>query len=183
MSDNATIFDLSAAALEKGKPERFEVDLKLPPIHLAGQDYVFKPESVPARLSIIMLDQGFSVSMSFKCHLAGPCWRCLEEAGLDLDVEIEDFFETELPPIEEMGEEDEPSLWYSEDGQLNLSLWARDAVAELLPPKILCSEDCRGLCAQCGTNLNFETCDCKQPTDFRWDKLKEWGKEEREGDA
>lgn len=183
MSDESTIFDLTAAALAKGTPERFEVELKLPPIHLAGQDYVFTPDEVPAQLSIVMLDQGYSVSMAFKCKLAGACWRCLEEAELELDVGVEDFFETEVPPIGETGEEDEPSLWYSEDGLVNLSEWARDAVAELLPPKILCSEDCRGLCAQCGANLNVEQCGCEAPTDSRWDKLKEWNRRQMDDDA
>lgn len=173
MPERATTFDLSAAALEMGAPERFEVEVYLPPIHLAGQDYSFHPEKVPAQLSVIMLDKGYMVAMHFNCRLAGACWRCLEQAELELDVEIEDFFEIELPPLGEIGEEEEASLWYSEDGLLNLSAWAHDAVSELLPPKILCTEDCKGLCPQCGTNLNLEQCSCKPPTDPRWDKLKD----------
>jgi uncharacterized protein len=105
------------------------------------------------------------------------CWRCLEPADIDLEITVEDFFETDLPPVAELGEEDEPSLWYEEDGTVNLSAWARDAVVEKLPPKILCSEECRGLCPQCGVNRNLAECTCKEPTDSRWDKLKQWGKE------
>ena len=178
MSDNDTFFDLAAATLEKGTPEHFTLELFLPTIHLAAQDYRFHPERVSARLSVIKLAQGYTVAMVFHCCLAGICWRCLEWADLELDVEMEDFFETGVPSIEEMGVDEEPSLWYSEDGLLNLSEWARDAVAELLPPKILCSEECLGLCSQCGANLNLAACDCGQPTDFRWDKLREWGTED-----
>jgi uncharacterized protein len=42
-----------------------------------------------------------------------------------------------------------------------------------LPIRILCQEDCKGLCAQCGTNLNVESCDCPPPIDPRWQALAE----------
>ena len=38
--------------------------------------------------------------------------------------------------------------------QLDLESWARDAIAESLPAQILCRDDCRGLCAVCGADLN-----------------------------
>jgi len=43
----------------------------------------------------------------------------------------------------------------------------------MIPMKRLCKEDCLGLCATCGANLNLETCHCKSATiDARWEKLK-----------
>jgi uncharacterized protein len=173
MPEISTKFDLVSATLEMGTPERFELELYLPPIHIAGQDYRFHPEKVPAQLSVILLENGYMLAMHFNCSLAGACWRCLEQAELELDVEVEDFFEAELPPIEDIGEEEEPSFWYSEDGLLNLSAWAHDAVAEQLPPKILCTEECKGLCPQCGANLNLKQCGCEPPRDYRWEKLKD----------
>jgi uncharacterized protein len=174
MSDIATTFDLYSPPLEKGTPRTFELELYLPPIQLAGQDYRFHPEEVSARLTVTQLDQGYAVTLSFRCRLAGACWRCLEKAELKVEVETTEFFEPELPPVEEMGEEEEATLWYAEDGVINLSEWGRDAVSELLPPKILCREDCLGLCAQCGADLNEGSCDCEPLRDSRWDKLKEW---------
>lgn len=175
MSNNPlTTFDLLSVSQEAGTPQNFEVKVFLPPLHLAGQDYRFVPDTVPAQLSIVFVGHGYTVNMSFSCHLAGACWRCLEQADIDLDVQVEDFFETELPPVEEIGEEEEASLWYAEGGLLNLSEWARDAVSEMLPPKILCNQGCKGLCSQCGANLNLDPCDCRPPSDTRWDKLKEW---------
>jgi len=169
-----TTIDLKAITLQQGETKAFDIDLYLPPLHLAGQDYGFVPVHVPARLEVTDVGQGFTLEMTFSCRLEGACWRCLEPADIDLDVIATDFFETELPPIDELGESDEPSLWYEQDGILNLSDWARDAVMEMLPAKILCDPECRGLCAQCGTNLNLEQCGCQPPPDNRWDKLKEW---------
>lgn len=160
-----------------GETKTFDIDLYLPPLHLGGQDYGFVPVTVPARLGATYVGQGFTVNLKFSCRLEGDCWRCLEPADIDLDVTVADFFETELPPVEELGESDEPSLLYEEDGILNLSEWARDAVVEILPTKILCDPECRGLCAQCGTNLNVGQCGCEPPADTRWDKLREWQEE------
>ena len=171
---NPTIFDLAAQPLEMGTARAFELNLYLPPLRLAGQDYKFVPEVVPARLSVTYVGEGYTAKLEFSCRLEGACWRCLEPAGLDLDVRADDYFETALPPVDEIGSEEEASLWFMGDGTLNLSEWARSAIAELLPPQILCREDCKGLCPQCGTNLNFEECGCEPPPDERWGKLREW---------
>lgn len=168
-----TKIDLAVITLPQGETKTLDVDLYLPPLHLAGQDYVFVPPAVPARVAITFVGQGYTINMRFSCRLEGACWRCLEPADIDLDVSVDDFFETELPPIEELGESDEPSLWYEEDGILDLSEWAHDAVAEILPAKILCDPQCRGLCAQCGANLNLGECGCEPPADMRWEKLKD----------
>ena len=140
MSEPATTFDLYSPALKKGTARVFTLELYLPPISLAGQDYRFQPEKVRARLSVTQLDQGYAVTISFHCRLMGACWRCLEKAELEVEVEASEFFQPELPPIEAMGEEEEASLWYLEDGIINLSGWARDAVVEVLP-RILPVED------------------------------------------
>jgi uncharacterized protein len=50
----------------------------------------------------------------------------------------------------------------------------RQTVLLAVPLKNVCREDCRGLCPQCGRNLNDGACDCKETrVDGRWDKLKE----------
>ena len=40
-----------------------------------------------------------------------------------------------------------------------------------LPTKVLCREDCKGLCPKCGKDLNFGPCDCKKEIDPRWQAL------------
>ncbi len=169
-----TTFDLALVPPRAGAARTFDLELYLPPLRLAGRDYGFVPEVVPARLTVTYAGEGFAAQLRFSCRLEGVCWRCLERADLDLDVKAEDYFETKLPPVAETGEEEEPSLWFMEDGSLNLSEWARSAIAELLPPQILCREDCKGLCPQCGVNLNAGECGCKPPIDERWGKLRQW---------
>ena len=57
---------------------------------------------------------------------------------------------------------------------LDVTDWAREAVALQFPTQVLCREDCRGLCPQCGVNLNEHPDHAhEQPTDSRWDALKD----------
>jgi uncharacterized metal-binding protein YceD (DUF177 family) len=174
MPPDTTTLDLSSLPLATGEKSVYQTDLYLPPLEFAGQVYEFKPEVVKSRLEITFTGEGYHVTIEFICRLEGACWRCLEPADLDLDVRTDDYFELELPPLDQLGEEDEPSMWYTDDGILDLSAWAHDAVAGMLPPKILCYEKCRGLCPQCGINLNEAECGCQPPVDSRWEALRDW---------
>ncbi len=57
-------------------------------------------------------------------------------------------------------EEDDLETSYYRDDQIDLNELMREQFYLALPMKPLCREDCKGLCAQCGTNLNTGTCDC-----------------------
>jgi len=72
--------------------------------------------------------------------------RCLEGARKAVDVDARE--------IDQPGGGEELSSPYVEDEHLDLRGWARDALALALPSQILCREDCLGLCAVCGENLN-----------------------------
>lgn len=57
---------------------------------------------------------------------------------------------------------------------LDLHAWARDALALALPAQITCRAECRGLCPQCGVNLNEEPeHEHEREPDPRWAKLSE----------
>ena len=57
-------------------------------------------------------------------------------------------------------EEDDLETSYYADDQIDLNEMMREQFYLALPMKPLCREDCKGLCPQCGTNLNTGTCDC-----------------------
>jgi uncharacterized protein len=60
--------------------------------------------------------------------------------------------------------------YYEGDGLL-LEDVLREQVLLATPVKLVCRDDCKGLCPQCGANLNVETCNCQQPGDPRWAAL------------
>jgi uncharacterized protein len=94
--------------------------------------------------------------------------RCLADAGLDVNVTAREYQATSP------GESDELTTPYLVEGKLDLSAWAHDAVALALPDKILCREDCAGLCPVCGKNLNREPHEHEgEQADPRWAALSE----------
>jgi uncharacterized protein len=52
---------------------------------------------------------------------------------------------------------------YFQDDELDLNALLREQILLTLPLKPLCREECRGLCRQCGANLNREPCSCTAP--------------------
>jgi uncharacterized protein len=103
--------------------------------------------------------------LAFTARLHGPCVRCLDDAVLEVPIAVREYQATS-PDDEEL------TTPYVEADQLDVSGWARDAVALALPEKILCRPDCAGLCPECGKNLNEEPHEHEEETaDPRWDAL------------
>jgi uncharacterized protein len=103
------------------------------------------------------------------------CARCLERFGFDVDEPFDLLY---LPHAENTGEdevevEDEDlNVAYYRDDVIDLGQLMREQFYLLLPMKPLCSESCRGLCPDCGTNLNNATCACeRRVADPRWGAL------------
>jgi DUF177 domain-containing protein len=68
----------------------------------------------------------------------------------------------------------EAEVGYYEGDGLLLEDALREQVLLAVPLKVICREDCKGLCPHCGRNLNFERCSCAEPmADPRWSALKE----------
>jgi uncharacterized protein len=102
-------------------------------------------------------------------HLAGEieltCSRCLEPFTLPVAA---DFDLRYVPRTENVGEgekeveEDDLATAFYSDEQIDLGHLIMEQFQLALPMKPLCDEACKGLCPQCGTNLNTGACDCSQ---------------------
>ncbi|MBP1654290.1 MAG: hypothetical protein H6Q28_846, partial [Bacteroidetes bacterium] len=58
---------------------------------------------------------------------------------------------------------------------IDLAEDVRQTLMLSVPLKLLCAEDCRGLCPTCGANRNTAGCDCREDEpDSRWEQLKNW---------
>ncbi len=109
-------------------------------------------------------------------QIEGICDRCAEPATSS----IQDHFDLIYMPSAEAraGGEDEideaaVEVGYYDGNGLELNDVFREVVLLALPMQLVCKEDCKGVCASCGQNLNQKTCDCQpNATDDRWSKLK-----------
>jgi DUF177 domain-containing protein len=107
-----------------------------------------------------------------------PCSRCLEPMALPVDAAFDLRYQPHTVNTgegeREIEEDDLTTAFYQND-EIDLEQLMREQFYLALPMKPLCSEDCKGLCSMCGTNLNKGTCDCKREfEDPRFAALKEF---------
>ena len=163
-----TVFSLRNVKLRTGEQYRDEVEVQLEPLVIGGTEYLPVPATVPADLTITRASSGSVFELSFGARLHGPCFRCLRDTVVEESVNAREY-----QAASPAGDPELESPYVADD-MLDLSAWARDALALGLPDKILHSPDCAGLCPVCGKDLNEEphTHDESGP-DPRWAALDE----------
>jgi uncharacterized protein len=160
-----TSFSLRQVKLRPGEQYRDELEVELSAFDFGGQRYLPVPDKVPAEFEITRALTGTVFTLAFTARLYGPCYRCLGDAVLELPIRAREY-------QDESPEDDEMRTEYIDGNNLDLSAWARDAIALALPEQIVCRDDCAGLCAECGKNLNDEPhVHEEQQGDSRWAAL------------
>ena len=106
-------------------------------------------------------------------HIAGsavlPCSRCLTETSVAVEDDAHIIF------AETDGEaSDDPDVYTfgSRDKEIDLRPTVRELWLINAPGFALCREDCKGLCATCGADLNAAPCQCPPTGDSPWDALR-----------
>jgi len=149
---------------------RQDVQRTFAPSHFDPQDEDYRV-AAPVELAMRVEKAGaetFGVSGRASTRLELSCGRCLERFQMPVDVAFELRY---VPDRENTGEgerevvqEDLETAYYRE-GKLDVIELLREQFQLALPMKPLCSDDCRGLCPECGTNLNRAACGCEP----RWE--------------
>jgi uncharacterized protein len=123
---------------------------------------------VPARLRIHQASTGTVFELELDARLHGPCHRCLADAVIEQRVHGREYQATSP------GDDEELKTPYLENDLLDLSGWARDSLALVLPDQLLCRPDCAGLCPVCGKDLNLEPHEHEEAQpDPRWAALEQ----------
>jgi uncharacterized protein len=187
-----TTFQLRDLGISPGQARHDELELELPPYvqgaieyaddHGGGKaprksvpapvgiDYVVAGGTVPAKLDVTAMTEGNSFRLRFSATYTGPCARCLEPASFTADVDSHIVHDPDADV------EDEQLRSHHVDdstNQLDVTAWAQEEVGLQFPTRLLCRPDCRGLCPQCGIDLNEHPDHAhEKPTDSRWDALR-----------
>ena len=161
-------FDLGALRLSSGEGRRLALDVPIEALTLGGEDYAAQPGRVPVALEVSrMMGGGYALRLRFEAALAGPCMRCLQPALPTVTVDARE--------VDRPGEGEELESPYVLEEALDLAAWARDAFALAAPSKVLCREECAGLCPICAADLNEAGPEHghESAPDPRWAKLRE----------
>lgn len=95
------------------------------------------------------------------------CDRCTLDVDVPLLIPISERFVRDLDA--EQCDDDVEEYFYSND-KLNLLTMIQDNILLHLPTRVLCSDDCRGLCSVCGADRNKTHCSCQKSEEEDWNK-------------
>lgn len=139
----------------------------------AGVTY---PEVVRVKGSVLQRTAQIEVSGEIYAKPLIECIRCLEPVEHELKFPFETVFvrpEDFAADKEREVQGDDLKVDILEDDSIDLTQIVREQLLLEMPTQVLCSEDCKGLCDRCGTNLNTGECRCKEDDiDPRWAALK-----------
>jgi len=127
------------------------------------------PEGADVRLRLRLesVMEGVLVSGEVDVPLDGSCARCLEPIEDTLELDVQELFAYEGSTTEATSEEDE--VRRVEGEHLDLEPMVRDLVVLSLPLAPTCTEDCAGLCVDCGQRLDDLPADhTHEVLDSRW---------------
>lgn len=136
--------------------------------------------TVTGELKLTKTDRGVWVSGPVEIVVSSECSRCLKPMEYLVPAQIDDEY---LPKVDlatgarvrvgdrDADDADTASIDDHHDLDLTETLQQYRLAGLLLAP--LCKEDCQGICAQCGVDLNENTHDCEAELDPRWEKLRE----------
>ncbi len=111
------------------------------------------------------------VRTEFKTGGVFTCDRCLEEFEREVSSGFGVVYVTDSDGA--ASDSEEVHVITPDTNTIDLGEDVRQFAVLALPPKMLCRDDCAGLCPRCGTNLNLAKCNCTQDeVDSRWSGLK-----------
>ncbi|EHI98457.1 protein of unknown function DUF177 [Clostridium sp. DL-VIII] len=106
------------------------------------------------------------LNAKIKTNLEMTCSRCLDTFIYPIDIDIEERFTTNRDS------EDDEAIVVMDD-VLDITDIVENSIISTLPIKRVCKNDCKGLCQECGCNLNHASCSCqKENVDIRFEVLK-----------
>ena len=128
------------------------------------------PAGIDYDLMLTNAGEGILATGIVRAHVVGTCDRCLERAEFDLAGEVDEYYLFKAPSETGSLGDDEDDVDFSlvsDDHTIDLMPLIVAAIMMDAPDQPLCTPDCKGLCQQCGANLNEGPCNCKPEPDPR----------------
>lgn len=151
------LVNLTDVFTSEGKVVNKTIPLEMTQFHSKAGTFPITGKT-PVQLTMTNLGVGKAlVEGTVNVTLQMACDRCLE----DVSVAMELKFERELSSTDAKDFlPDDDNLDVQEDSQLNIETLINNEILINLPDKVLCNENCKGICKQCGQNLNKGGCGC-----------------------
>ena len=152
--------------------ENFEGEVSADILNIQERAQVRPSSPIHYKIHAILIDDELIISGSLNINILFRCSSCSEDFSSDIDVkafnyvynitgnnENDEFLEGESTKYDALSE------------SIDLTKDIRESILLAFPANPICEIGCAGLCPQCGINKNKENCECKPPSDGRWDLL------------
>lgn len=157
------IGDVGLSLAFEEKPKNFPI---LSEMEKEGDGEFLAP--IKVRLKVIRVSDMIEVEGNVETRVRLSCSRCLQDFETPLENRFALTYTRELPDVADAPEEgaelnaDEMGLVPFRGDEINLQETIQEQVVIAFPLRPLCSQDCKGLCPQCGADLNAGTCGCRR---------------------
>lgn len=150
------LINLSDVLTSEGRVENVEAQLEMTSFD-SGMGSFPVVEKSPVSFTFTNVEEGKArIQGNVKITFQAACDRCLTEVPVALVLAFDRL--VTAPDMEEDEDVDDKSFM---DGyQLDVETFVYNEVIGNWPAKILCKEDCKGICPKCGQNLNMRDCGC-----------------------
>lgn len=151
------LINLTDVFTSEGKDRRESLTYEPNHYSYMGNEYQIREKS-PVEMEFSNIGTGkVMIKGAIKLVLEIPCDRCLQMVSVPLEVSFE---QEVLSPdvITEQSERDEQE--FMKGYELDVEAFVNSEILVNMPVKVLCKPDCKGICKQCGHNLNEGDCGC-----------------------
>ena len=149
-------FDLRSLRFHDAAELWQRLPVEVEPFVFGGLEYAVPRGSVDLDLTAARVGDNLTLTAELETDVLGPCQRCLGDADLRVETRGVDYVHHGDSEGGAVDDEDDDADGYAANFVLDVERWVRDLIAEALPAQLLCRDDCRGLCAVCGADLNAD---------------------------
>jgi uncharacterized protein len=135
---------------ESGETWR-RLPVEVSPFVFGGLDYEVSGGAVEVLLTAGRVGESITLVGEIEATVTGPCQRCLGDADIVVRTRSVEYVHGGDSRFDE-----DVEAGYVAANIVDLDRWVRDLLAEGLSEKLLCREDCAGLCCECGADLNTD---------------------------
>ncbi len=152
------LIDLNEILSETGKEKQYKAPIEKDFFTVNNESYNYNKKSDVLFKIVNKGKKVIKVDADIDIELIMPCGRCLEDVIVPLKQTVSK--DIDLKKTAQEREDDIEEDVFLNGMNLDTEVFIDNEIFVNLPMKVLCKEDCKGICYKCGTNLNTGSCDC-----------------------
>ena len=172
MKDTVFAMEIDLGRVEDRSAFSFDGTLDLPTPEGGGASC-----AVAVTAGVTRAESRYTIETRVKGEIRADCHRCLAHFAMPVEVTFDLVLNRGegVPPPEGIEEDDFVAIPALREARYDILPRVREALILEIPIKLLCREDCKGVCPKCGGDLNEGDCGCGPvPGDPRWGALKKF---------